>query len=388
MNINCISNVNADMNCRKINNNTSFKAAYVTLSEKNLGNEIKNNVVDPYNDYLYNIVRSQSKKEFNRMADSTDFWVLGAGAGSRFVPVAAAAEKQTGVKSNKISLGIPMRDGRDIHMLDWAMAMATPFANGRIETKIAKDKSGSFGDIIKHCQQVRAAGGKMKDTIVCCGDNVFGTKKNELNDFMKEVIDNPNKQLGVVGVKKPTEEVAGRFGVLKTEPIKGRSDVASLTGFAEKPPYEEAVKYALPDGNCVANTGMFVIKAGAMEALMDALEVNPDLIKKDDVERYDFANAVKWTQATFGPSASDVKMVDTWEDVGEPKALYRFYQEVQNGQFLGEFGKYGKNIQKSLQQQYDAELGYLNISNRHKNIGDYTIREISKSDTVDGVTIL
>lgn len=383
MNVTGISNVN----CHKVRN-TNFKSAYVTLSEKNLGEHINNNVVDKYNDYLYTIVKSQSDPKFENYKDNTDFWVLGAGAGSRFVPVADAYEHKTGIPANKISLPVKMTDGHNIHMLDWAMAMATPFADGKIESKIAKEKSGSFGDIYKHNREVLDRGGELKDTIVCCGDNVFGAKKGELDSFMVDIINDPTKQLGLVGVKKSPEVVAKRFGVLKTAPIEGKDDVVSLTGFSEKPPYEEALNYRLPDGNCIANTGMFIIKKEAMETLMNEIEKNPDLIKKDDVEKYDFANAVKWVQGRFGAEASDVKLVDTWEDVGEPKALYSFYNQIQDGEFLGEFSKYGKVIQNSMKKQYDSEKGLLNLSNTHKNIKEYTSEEIANAEVVDGVKIL
>ena len=375
------------VNCHKVSKNTNFKSAYVTLSEKNLGRHIDENVVDKYNDYLYNIVKVQADRKFDKYADNTDFWVLAAGEGSRFRPVAQAFEKKTGVPANKISLPVKLEDGHDIHMLDWAMAMATPFADGKMISKIAKDKSGSFGDIVAHNKKVLENGGELRDTIVCCGDNVFGVKKGELNNFMVDLIENPDKQLGLVGVKKSPEVVAKRFGVLKTAPIEGREDVVSLTGFSEKPPLEEAKTYALADGNCIANTGMFIIKKEAMETLMSELEKNPDLIKKDDVEKYDFANAVKWVQKTFGPEASDVKLVDTWEDVGEPKALYSFYKQLQEGKFMGEFGQYGKVIQNSMLKNY-SELGLLNLSNKYDSVYAATVEDVIKAEEVDGVRIL
>ncbi|MDR1168153.1 MAG: hypothetical protein LBK53_04585 [Heliobacteriaceae bacterium] len=362
-----------------------FQASFVTLSQKNLGKHISENIVGVFNKGIYQSLKgSEHLAQFENIAKNADFFTLAAGEGSRFRKLAQTYTDLTGIPANKISLPVPLTENTSIHMLDWGMVTGIPFAkteNG-IQSIIAADKSGSFGDIYKYYAARRD---KIKDVIVCCGDNVFGAKRGELLGFIKDVIENPNLRLGLIGAKKTPHEAAKRFGVLKVgNTIK--NDRFHLAGFAEKPSMEEIMASGMltPDGNCVANTGMFVIKKDAMEALMSAVDKNPKLIAKAVDEPYDFANAVKWVQKEFGEEKSAMKVVDTWEDVGEPQALYRFLNDIKNKKFLGEFGNdIAAKIQNAVRNrfQYDGKTGSLLLN------GKYTLTNVPKSIKDNAVNI-
>ena len=362
----------------KLNSTQDFGRAFVTLSKKNLGEHIANNIVTPFNNNLLKeTVQPNDSFVYDKYKDSVDFWALAAGSGSRFKPLADEFTKITGIPANKISLPIKMDDGKEIHMLDWAMATAAPFAkDNKIEYIIAENPSGSFGDIVAYNKKMMEMGADIKDTIVCCGDNVFDVKPRELDKFMLDTIRDSKKVMGLIGVEKTVDQVAGRFGVLSIAKDRNsvKDDIVSLMGFVEKPSMSEAKKLALPNGNCVANTGMFIIKKEAMKALMDEIAVNPDVIKKSDKEPYDFANACKWVQAKYGAGACDVKVVKGWEDVGEAPALYSFYNSIKQGHFLSELGKYGEMVKYSISKRFnyneDTKKGELLLSDKWNSLNE------------------
>jgi dTDP-glucose pyrophosphorylase len=361
-----------------VNSSQDFGRAFVTLSKKNLGEHIANNIVTPFNNNLLKeTVQPNDSFLYDKYKDSVDFWALAAGSGSRFKPLADEFTKITGIPANKISLPIKMDDGKEIHMLDWAMATAAPFAkDNKIEYIIAENPSGSFGDIVAYNKKMMEIGADIKDTIVCCGDNVFDVKPRELDKFMLDTIRDPKKVMGLIGVEKTVDQVADRFGVLSVTQDRGsiKDDVVSLMGFVEKPPKKEAEKLTLPNGNCVANTGMFVIKKEAMKALMDEIAVNPNVIKKSDKEPYDFANACKWVQAKYGAGACDVKLVKNWEDIGESPALFTFYNQIKNGHYLSELGKYGQMVKDSISKRFNynenTKHGEIVLTDKYNSLDD------------------
>ena len=352
----------------------AFKGATFTTSTKNNGNYDEESTLQPFRDnFQDNIAKQKECKDFDSIKANTEMYSLGAGKGSRFSEMAEFQNPQ----ANKISFGMPLVNGSYFHMSDPALALGVPFADGKgVKRKNAEVARGTFAEIVDDAQKLRDAGKPQKNVIVCCGDNLFHTdKKFELNYFMKDVINNPAKQMGLVGVEREPEEVVKKFGVLNVVPTD-RDDVMQLDGFVEKPKtIEIAREFETPNGKCIANTGMFVIKAEAMEWLMDELEKDSMFIAKDENEPYDFAAACQKVQEKYGKEKCDVKLVQTWEDAGEPKALYNTIKEMQKGKFLTNFAKDDqKMIQESMKRIFDGKtlLASQAALNEYGTASNYT----------------
>lgn len=380
----------------------SFGKAIVTLSKENLGQKIKTDVVDTFNrNILPEIQETQYQDGIdiinaaggpgrviqnpNDFKDEVVFFALGAGKGTRFKELA-----ETVGDYNKVSLPFKVDNGSDIHMLDFAMAMGKTFIDtDGVETIISDAPSGSFGDIVKYYLE----GNPIKDTIVCCGDNVFGDSAADMMKFFTATINNPDKHVALVGVGRTPEEVAERFGVLDVE--GSINDPAlKLKGFKEKPKLDVAQQMTV-NGQNVANTGLFYISKEAMEKLMDEIRNGENNIKKNDKEPYDFANAVKYvhskTEDWFGvPSkdAADVMVVKKWEDVGEPDALYQFVNDVKkHGTYLLNFPKaYAQKVRDAFSSRVhlDGKTPYINFTDSNK----VTKKQVNAAKDVEGVKIV
>lgn len=391
-----IQGICAGQNCPQ---QTNFKASYVTLSQKNLGEKIAKNVVEKFNRNILPEIKTSSQKEAEEVIKKTgagpviqkaedyqnkiNFFTLAAGSGSRFRELA-----QTVGDYNKISLPFKVNKDSDIHMLDFAMTMGKYFIeNSGVKTIVASKPSGSFGDIVAHYMN-----NPIKDTIICCGDNVFGDKSSKLLEFFTRVINNPKKHAALIGVGRTPQEVANRFGVLECEGKAGATEL-KLKGFSEKPPIEEAEKLAI-GGKNIANTGLFYLSKEAITNLMSEIKNGVNNIKKNDAEPYDFANAVKYVHKMlpewFGIAShegADVKVVKKWEDVGEPEALYSFANEVKQGTFLKNFPeKMSKEIQNSFKDRI-----HLEGENPHivftENV-NVTPEQVKQAKVIDGVHIV
>ncbi|MBP5698774.1 MAG: hypothetical protein J6W96_04550 [Alphaproteobacteria bacterium] len=364
----------------KVTSLQTFGRAFVILSKHNLGEHIANNIIAPFNKNLLKLTQQPNDSfVFDKYKDDVDFWALAAGSGSSFKPFTKELTNITNIPINKVSLPIKTDDDNHIHLLDWAMAMAAPFAkDNKIEYIIAEKPSGSFGDIVAYNKKMMAAGAEVKNTIVCCGDNVFDVKPRELDKFMLETIRNPKKVMGLVGVEKTPKETANRFMIFSLMPNREtkKDDIISLNGFIELPNLKTANKNILPNGNCVCNTGMFVIKKEAMKALMDEIAINPDVIKKNDREPYDFKLACEWVKNKYGADACDVKVVNTkeWNALGQLPELYSFYNKVKQGYFLSEFGKYGEMIKNSISKRFNynekTKCGEWLLSDRYNSLDE------------------
>ncbi len=395
--------------CSSVNQNSkyrnqSFGNAFVTLSRANLGDVIAKNV-SAYNggDFakMYkqsiaiaqNVINAVNKrlgisdvriKNVSDLVENVDLFALAAGSGSRFKVLAqsVANMRANGEAFNKISVPFELGRGQQpLTMLDIPMAMGRFFAQETGYEKIIAEKpTGSFGDVILRYLHT---GRKPKDVVVCCGDNVFDMKSADMLDFVVSTINNPQKQLGVVGVARTPEEVAKRFGVLKVGLKDSQSGLYPLEGFVEKPSFDAAQALVTEDGVNVANTGMFVIKKESMEKLLDIIRHEQKVlggqttyIAKDPVkEIYDFAAATKWTQAINGSGASDVKIVKTWEDVGEPAAYLRWAQQLRQGHYLDNFTP-------------ERRAAILEATQRRvgDNFIDFSVNP-KASDVVDGINI-
>lgn len=379
----------------------AFKASYVTLSEKNLGQKIATNVVDTFNGTILPKIQKTAAAEANALIkaagagrvistpedfqNNVNFFALAAGSGSRFRELA-----QTVGDYNKISLPFKIGKNADIHMLDFAMTMGKYFIeDGGVNKIIASQPSGSFGDIVAHYQTH-----PIKDTVVCCGDNVFGDSAFDMMTFFTKEINNPNKHVALVGVGRTPEEVAKRFGVLEVQGSLN-DEALKLKGFSEKPELEVAQSLAV-DGQNIANTGLFYISKEAMEKLMAEINSGVNNIKKNDTELYDFANAVKYVHSKlpewFGiesTEGADVKVVNKWEDVGEPQALYQFADDVKNGLYLANFPKgLADRIQWSFAHRVhigaENEYPYINFSPSLQ----VTTQQLADAKNVEGVNII
>lgn len=396
MNVQSISTYNC------CNPKPAFKASYVTLSQKNLGEKIAQNVVDSFNGKILPELQKTATIEAEALINAAggpgrvinapedyqnnvNFFALAAGSGSRFRELAQAVGDY-----NKISLPFKINEKDDIHMLDFAMIMGKYFiGNEGVNKIIASQPSGSFGDIVAHYLT-----NPIKDTVVCCGDNVFGDNAFDMMTFFTQEINNPNKHVALVGVGRTPEEVAKRFGVLEVE---GSLDDASLKlkGFSEKPELDVAQALAV-NGQNVANTGLFYISKEAMEKLMAEINSGVNNIKKNDTELYDFANAVKYVHSKLpewfnieSSQGADVKVVNKWEDVGEPKALYQFANDVKDGLYLSNFpSKLAQEIQWAFQHRVhlggENEYPYINFAPSL----EIKSKQLTEAKNIEGVNII
>ncbi|MDR1327953.1 MAG: hypothetical protein LBJ74_06060 [Heliobacteriaceae bacterium] len=370
------------------NQNPSFQSAYLTLSEKNLGKHIEKHVVEAFNKNLLPVLKdSVHLNKFKGIAETSDFWALGGGEGSRFRPLARAFTSLTGIPANKISFPIPLNEKVCVHMSDWALAAGAPFAqkDGGIIPVVEPTSSGLFCGIIKHYTNNPA-----KNVIIHYGDNVFNTKQGELMTFAKDVIENPNLRLGHVGVKRTPEDTANVFGIYGiTKRFKNSDDIYHTACFVNKPEIEIAKKMVTPEGYCPTNTGFIVFKKEAIEELLKALKENPDLIKRNDIDIYDCAKAADWAKRTFGPERSVVKALPkkTWEDVGSPTPFFKFLNRVKKDEFLNEFGDLKSAIQKSVNNRfwYSGNRGELLLDAGKKGLNGVNSRGYP---VIDGVKII
>jgi len=404
------------MNIQKINSNNvtknqnaAFGNGFITLAVKNLGNEINQNVVGQFNKGTWvEIVQGLEKeaealfrkinpakdafiKSRQDLVDKVDYFALAGGSGSRFVPLATEVGSATGRSYNKISLPIALENGSNLHMLDFAMGMGKYFTqNSGYEAKIAKEASGSFGDVVGH---YLSGQNPIKDVVVSCGDNIFGASADEMTSFFTKVINDPKKQMALVGVKRTPEVVAKRFGVLGVEEIPGKADVMKLKSFAEKPDLADAIKLATSDGNNIANTGMFYISKEQMSKLISRIrdeirtKGESTIIAKNAKEKFDFANALKLVHSEVGADASAVKVVKTWEDVGEPEAYYRFVDALKTGEFLKNFPpRIREIIIRSLIRKVDSNA--ILYTNKYPSLADVPADIMKAAKDIDGRKVI
>ena len=163
------------MRINAMQSSPAFKSVYVTTSTKNNGDYVEKEVIQPFReDFLPAIQEKEECKDFNKVKKGTDFYVLGAGKGSRF----ALLSETQGDETNKISFAKPLVNGKNFHMLDVAMAMSVPFADEKgIQRKNAEVARGSFAEIYDNALKLREKGLPQNNVVVCCGDNMFHTDK-------------------------------------------------------------------------------------------------------------------------------------------------------------------------------------------------------------------
>ena len=318
---------------------------------------------------------------------------MAAGSGSRFRPLAeeVAALRGRGEQFNKISIPFELGEGKEpFTMLEWALAMGKCFTGKEgYQNVITKKPLGSFADIVMHYLSQKSGQRKIKDIVVLCGDNIFGNSSEEMLEYVVRTL-NSGKQLGVVGVARKPHEVAGRFGVLDMGSFDPKTRLYSLNGFVEKPPIEVAKKMVNEEGNNAANTGMFVMGRESLEKLLKIIKEEIDVlggktkyIAKSATEPFDFAEATKWAQWLNGPEKCDVKIINRWEDVGEPQAYFRWLNELKNGEYLRNFSDIRKaEILSGLQNRVGRDV-------EGSRFIQFTPNSTSKTTgNVDGIKVL
>lgn len=391
--------------------NINFKASFVTLAKANSGEVIEKNIVQPFNNGLLKEMAQQTKanaeklvkkvskgtpgiiKTAQDLVDKVNVFSLAAGKGSRFEELAI----KSGNEPNKVAVKFPINEKEGIHMLDFPLAANKMFAGEEGHQVImAEEKSGTMGDIIKYYLE----GNEIKDTVIRCGDNIFGNSAEEMTEFITKTVNTPNKHLALVGVERTPEEAAERFGVLKVTPHEsGPKDIMRLEGFEEKPPLEKAKKLVTPNGKNIANTGMLYFSKEAMTKLVDKIKAGDNPIKKNDVEKYDFAFASKYIlknmEELFGVKPSegaDVKVVKKWEDVGEPKAYYNLKKEMgEKGDFLQNFPKnFANKVKKAVNErtQLKGDNKAMLFDHNTASLKDVSKERMDKAPEIDGVKII
>ena len=237
-------------------------------------------VIDKVNSSLG--IRNTGKiKTISDLTSEVDLFILAAGSGSRFRPLAeeVAALRGRGEQFNKISIPFELGEGKEpFTMLEWALAMGKCFTGKEgYQNVITKKPLGSFADIVMHYLSQKSGQRKIKDIVVLCGDNIFGNSSEEMLEYVVRTL-NSGKQLGVVGVARKPHEVAGRFGVLDIGSFDPKTRLYSLNGFVEKPPIEVAKKMVNEEGNNAANTGMFVMGRESLEKLLKIIKEEIDVL--------------------------------------------------------------------------------------------------------------
>lgn len=380
--------------------NTAFKASFVTLSLKNSGDFTKSSVVDSFNrNWLGHLLENREKEAIEfigktaftstirtpvDLVQKLNFFVLAAGSGSRFKPLA----NKLGPQYNKINLPLNINGEQNLHILDFAIAMSKYSAEETgIRTIVASNPSGSLGDVIDYYLK----GNEIKDTLVCCGDNVYDLPASELMQFFVQRINNPNKHLALIGVKRSPEATAGKLAAMR---ITGdiESGFVNLLEFKEKPTIQEAQQFAY-NGENIANSGFFYISKEAMTKLIEEIKAGENHIKKNDAEPYDFALAIEHIHKNlptwFGVASNegtDIKIVKTWEDVGEPPAFYKFLKDVIYGKYLNNFSlESATAIIKALKQKIKVEqdkVTAIMLGNGSKSISDIPEEKILRPDNI------
>ncbi len=379
------------MRINSIQNQNSFKGVTVTTSTGNSGMAIGKNVIIPF-DNTARLISENSNGRYDDIKDKTEVFVLAAGKGKRCLPLSHCQ----GSDVTKVYYGIPDVDrnyrptGEMNYVLDIPMAMASPFLdNDGLKWKNATKAQGSFAEVISFAKDLREKGLPQKNVIIMCGDNFFDSKvspgaskkeiedkKYEITDYLADVARDDSKILGLIGVKRTPEETANNYGCLKAIPTS-KDDICKLDGFTEKPKTAElARKFAMDDGNCIANTGSFIMKKEAMEWLLDRIEEDPMFIGKDENELYDFAAASTRVQEHFGADKCSIKLVQDWEDAGQPDTMASLTGEIAKGNYLNALPEdLKRSFQRSAANNYYNDGIQTTILATPEAVGEYETAE-------------
>ena len=354
----------------------SFNGCFVTLAEKNLGKETAKNVVEVFNKKIF----PQLSPEISPLSDTTNFFALAAGAGTRFKISHLVGDY------NKVNMPLTP-ETETVHMLDFLLALAKPFMNKKGAVPLMQHSSnGSFGGVVDYY----LSGKPVKDTIVCSADSIFGSDSKNLIEFFKKSISDKKVHLAVIGGQRTPQEVVGRYGVLD---LKKADENYLLKKFVEKPELPIAQKYA-ENGQDAVNTGFYYISKDAMINLLNEIKSGNNPIKRNDTEIYDFGLTIKYVhsqyQKWFGKKAAQcvsVKLSPSWEDVGEAQGFYSLMKKLKQGEYLHNFPQgLSEKVQNDLSQRVhlDSHIPYINFSPNSR----VSLAQIKNAQTIDGVKII
>lgn len=378
------------LNCKN-NQPIAFKAGIVTVSNENHGKQIKE-IVDSFN-------RTEAPEimpKYPELQDKINYFVVAGGKGTRL----QSLTKLTG-DYNKVCFPFPIDDKKNLTMLDFPLAMGKFFIdkNG-YKVRENEPKGNIYGMINYYLENPD----DIKATVISGADLIYDNTAEEISEFLSTQIKNPDKHIAFIGTERTPEEVADKFGIFVIDKIPGREDVVKLVDFKEKPPIEDAKKYAVYNGNNIINTGLTYFSKPAMEKIMEKvkeeLQENGEVsfLKKNDEEIYNGANAVEYIlknmDELFGSEAKnniDVKIIKHWEDVGMPETYFRFLESTKNGLYTKNFSEeFAKKVKASTEKRVDNIDGekYLLLSNKYDSIQTTPKETLKSARTIEGINVI
>jgi hypothetical protein len=400
-------------------NFASFKSAYMCLNHgiqnSNLVKIQKdfNLLEHPFNDHNKKEVIEYILKDAKKLSNATiskeedlyskiDFFLALGGRGSRFNDLSRVLGDY-----NKLTFPFYLNNGQTMQMTNFPMSLCkhvVPDSGYKILMDKAQCPQGSLSGIInyylKHKNQI-------KDTLTIGGDNVLCINSKEAIRYLVNSINDKNINVALIGVRKAPEVIAGKSGVMKIEPTV-KNDIFKIASFYEKPPIEVANEYAkTTGGKNVVNTGFTYISKAAMTKIVDEIQKEikatgtSSIIKKptSDTEIYDGGEAVKLIMAKseewFGKKTQDiarVKLIDNWEDVGEPSKYYKFLNDMKTQNYMQNFSNdYASSVRESVQKKVKLQPngnGQIIISPKYDSFDSVPKSVIEKAPIIDGVKII
>lgn len=377
-------------NCKN-NLTISFKAGFVTVSNENHGQQIKE-IVDSYN----RTEAPQIVQKYPELQDKINYFVVAGGKGTRL----QSLTQLTG-DYNKVCFPFPIDDKKSLTMLDFPLAMGKYFIdkNG-YKVRENEPKGNIYGMINYYLENPD----DIKATVVSGADLIYDNTSEEISEFISTQVNNPDKHIAFIGTERTPEEVANKFGIFVIDKIPGRKDIVKLVDFKETPPLEEAKKYAVYNGNNIINTGLVYFSKPAMEKIMEKvreeLQENGEVsfLKKNNEEIYNGAHAVEYIlknmDELFGSDAKnniDVKIIKHWEDVGIPKTYFRFLESTKNGLYTKNFSQdFAEKVKASTKKRVGTIDGkkYLLLSDNYESIQKMPKEAIKSAKTIEGINVV
>ena len=218
----------------------NFNGCFVSLARKNLGQETAKNVVEAFNKNIFPLMKADAD-----IARDANFFIPAAGAGTRFKIARIVGDY------NKVNMPLTP-DKESVHMLDFVLALARPFMDKKgVQTLLSQDSHGSFSGVVDYY----LSGKKVKDTIICSADSIFGSDAKSLIKFLKKCIKDKKVPFAIVGGQRTPESTAGRYGVFD---LKKSGNKYTIKSMIEKPDIQTAQKYAVQGENAV-NSGFYYV---------------------------------------------------------------------------------------------------------------------------------
>jgi len=356
------------------NNNLSFQAGYVTTCKTSLSPIIKHDVVDTFN------AKNKPVQVDSTLANSVNYFVLAGGQGTRMTPYIKTVEPILG-EQNKTTLPFPIDNKTDLRVIDFPMYLGKDFlTRDGYRTIEHNTPNGNFSDILKFYIDNPK---EVKDTLVCCGDNIYPLSNDELKNIIKTAQSDGTKVM-IFASKQMPEYAANKFGILKfNSPNPYRNDTLYLDRFDDMADvrtfYEQSNSYLTLDGFCLSYPGMFFIKKDVMNWLIDKVKANPKIIQKVHPTeltpcpeaQYDYIAALKLIKERMPSVNVLIKPVNCWQDVGTPDRYFNFLSSI-NAESLQNFPLSERvRILNAINKKAQIKKKKLILSN--ENSGKYNL---------------